>query len=146
MKSLFNKKSKVNELPDVETNEEINASVSDVADTEDFELLDIAKNSKGVKSPLRKKRIIKWCILGGIVVIIAVVLIIYSISAKNAVPMISVVEIETGDVEETITGSGLVNSEFSKTYFSPVNSTIGDISIKKGDLKGECKIIVEAIK
>jgi len=133
MKSLFNKKSKVNELPDVETNEEINASVSDVADTEDFELLDIAKNSKGVKSPLRKKRIIKWCILGGIVVIIAVVLIIYSISAKNAVPMISVVEIETGDVEETITGSGLVNSELTKTYFSPVNSTIGDISIKKGD-------------
>jgi len=133
MKSLFNKKSKVNESPNGELNEEINVSDSDLSDTEDFEILDVKKKPKEAMTPLRKKRIIKWCILGGIVVIVAVVLIIYSISAKNAVPMISVVEIETGDVEETITGSGLVNSEFSKTYFSPVNSTIGDISIKKGD-------------
>ncbi len=116
-----------------ETTSETSEMSDNNADDSDIEILDMSVPKKDPVKARKKKKIIRRCIIGGIAVVIIVCIVVLNLSAKNAIPMLSVVEIATGDVEETVTGSGFVNSEVSKTYFSPVNATIGEFSIKMGD-------------
>lgn len=106
---------------------------TEIAEDSDIEILDMNTPKKDPAKARKKKKIIRRCVIGGIAVVIVVLIVVSNLSAKNAVPMLSVVEVSTGDVEETVTGSGFVTSEVSKTYFSPVNATIGEFSIKMGD-------------
>lgn len=125
MKLSFKKKNTVDTPETLENSEAVENS--------DMEMLDLSAPKKDPAKARKKKKIIKRCIIGGIAVVIGVLIIVVNQSAKNAVPMLSVVEVTTGDVEETVAGSGFVNSKVTKTYFSPVNATLGEFSYKMGD-------------
>lgn len=95
------------------------------------------KIEKKEKTPLtqeqRKKRR-KRIIFGAIAVIAAAAIVLPRLFAPEVLPVVNVVEVGKGEVEQTIEGSGTVKSEEVKTYFSPVSATIEAFDLKVGDM------------
>ena len=60
-------------------------------------------------------------------------------AGQETVPQVEICVAEKGDVQQIIDASGTVTSQEEKTYFSPVNATVSNISVHKGDTvkKGE---------
>ena len=48
-------------------------------------------------------------------------------------PQVTVTKAETGDVEEIVDATGTVISDEQKTFYSPVNAQIKNVSFKEGD-------------
>ncbi len=99
----------------------------------ELEVVELEPKKKDPLKQRKKKKIIKRCILAGILVIALVIIIVGNANAKNAVPMVGVTALEMGNVEETVKASGFVSSEQSKTYFAPANVTLGEFALKVGD-------------
>lgn len=97
----------------------------------------IEKKEKKEKTPLtqeqRKKRR-KRIIFGAIAVATAAAIVLPRLFAPEVLPVVNVVEVGKGEVEQTIEGSGTVKSEKVKTYFSPVSATIEAFDLKVGDM------------
>ena len=97
----------------------------------------IEKKEKKEKTPLtqeqRKKRR-KRIIFGAIAVAAAAAIVLPRLFAPEVLPVVNVVEVGKGEVEQTIEGSGTVKSEEVKTYFSPVSATIEAFDLKVGDM------------
>lgn len=95
------------------------------------------KKEKTEKAPLtqeqRKKRR-KRIIFGAIAVAAAAAIVLPRLFAPEVLPVVNVVEVGKGEVEQTIEGSGTVKSEEVKTYFSPVSATIEAFDLKVGDM------------
>lgn len=94
------------------------------------------KKEKAPKSrmePKRKKKIIRRCVILGAVSLAAGWFVFQSVMAKNAKPPVSTTSAVRGDVEETLSTSGTVVSEISKTYYAPAEVAIRDLSISLGD-------------
>lgn len=71
--------------------------------------------------------------------IVAVVLILLAIvgnmrkGGKGTEPVVEVISVERGDVSQEIEASGNVESEWKKTFYSPVNAIIETMSVEAGD-------------
>lgn len=52
----------------------------------------------------------------------------------QVIPQVEVVQAVRGDVQQTVEASGTVVSEEEKTYFSPVNAKVEDVSFQEGDV------------
>lgn len=91
-----------------------------------------AKMAGGARKGKKKKRIAVIVAL-----LLAAVFIGYSVVssslAKNTPMQVMCMEAVTGDVEETLSTSGTVSSEESKTYYAPVGATILEMGISLGD-------------
>ena len=80
----------------------------------------------------KKKRV-------GLVVALALVVVfvgynvVSSVIAKNTPMQVNTVTASLGDVEETMSTSGTVSSEESKTYYAPVGAMIETMDISLGD-------------
>lgn len=89
----------------------------------------------------KKKKLPGWVILPiiGVLALIGVVLSMVLKPAKTATPL-TVVSAQKGDVVEEYTTSGTVDSELTKTFYSPVNASVDNFnavvgqSVKEGDL------------
>ena len=133
--------------------EENKNSDLEMVSTED--LVDIAeasndvkktKKSKKEKEKKEKKPRIKWKDLPvevrkkkrkryiwiGVAALILVFFISTSISASNAKMPVTTEAVVVGDVEATISTSGKVESDLTKTYYSQIAGTIGSIPVKQG--------------
>ncbi|MDO5572951.1 MAG: efflux RND transporter periplasmic adaptor subunit [bacterium] len=99
----------------------------------ELEVVELVPKKKDPAKARKKKKIVRRCIIGGVLVVIIVLIIYGNVTAKNAVPMVGVADLTMGDVEETISSSGFITSEKTKTYFAPANVTIGEIALKAGD-------------
>lgn len=100
------------------------------------------KKEKKEKTPMdkaKKKKIVKRCILGGIVVVIALYFGVGSMIAKNTPMAVYTSPVVRDDVEQVLSTSGTVKSEESKTYFADVAVKIGEVDVTEGDnvKKGE---------
>ena len=84
---------------------------------------------------LKNKNTIMLITLG----IVAVVLVLLAIignqrkGGKGTEPVVEVVSVEKGDVSQEIEASGNVESEWKKTFYSPVNATIETMTVEAGD-------------
>ncbi len=71
--------------------------------------------------------------------IVAVVLLLLAIignmrkGGKGTEPAVEVISVEKGDVSQEIEASGNVESEWKKTFYSPVNATIEMMTVESGD-------------
>ncbi len=133
--------------------EENKNSDLEMVSTED--LVDIAeasddvkktKKSKKEKEKKEKKPRTKWKDLPvevrkkkrkryiwiGVAALILVFFISTSISASNAKMPVTTEAVVVGDVEATISTSGKVESDLTKTYYSQIAGTIGSIPVKQG--------------
>ena len=88
------------------------------------------------KTPMdraKKKKVVKRCVIGGIAVVVVGFFVLNSVAAKNAGTIVYTTKATVDDVEQTISTSGTVKSEESKTYFSPVAIQIGSVNVTAGD-------------
>ncbi len=85
-----------------------------------------------VKKGKKKKRIAIVVALLLVAVFIGYSVVSSSL-AKNTPMQVMCMEAVTGDVEETLSTSGTVSSEESKTYYAPVGATILEMGISLGD-------------
>ncbi len=61
------------------------------------------------------------------------VMVLPRLFAPEILPVVTVAEASLGTVQQVINGSGTVQSEEVKTYFSPVAATVDSFSLKVGD-------------
>ena len=86
---------------------------------------------KDLPLEVRKKKKKRY-IWGGAVALILVFFISSTISASNAKTQVETKSVEYGDVEATISTSGKVESDLTKTYYSQIAGNIGIIPVKQG--------------
>lgn len=80
-----------------------------------------------------KKKIIRRCVIGGIIIVIVALRVSSSIAAKNAGVIVQTEAVTVQDLEQTLNTSGTVKSEESKTYFAPLSVQIGAVNVAAGD-------------
>ena len=85
------------------------------------------------KTKKKKKKVVRWIILGVIAVAVIAIIIINSLSAKDAPEIVAAETVYRGEVVYTIGASGTVTSEESKTYFAVTGVTIDSINVEAGD-------------
>lgn len=85
---------------------------------------------KDLPAEVRKKR--KRYIWIGVAALVLVYFISTSIFASNAKLPVTTEAVAVGDVEATISTSGTVESDLTKTYYSQIAGNIGTIPVKKG--------------
>ena len=90
-----------------------------------------------VKKKKRKKYI--WIAAG---VVIAVIFIASKAAAANAKYPVNTVDVVYGDVESTITTSGKVESDVTKTYYSELTGNVGAVPVKAGQAVKEGDVLL----
>lgn len=86
---------------------------------------------KDLPAETRKKKRKKYIIIG----VAALVLVLFlgsSVAASGGTMPVNTVSVSRGDVEATITTSGKVESDVSKTYYTELSGNIGTVPIKQG--------------
>ena len=90
------------------------------------------EEGKKVKKKLSKKakrRIVIFTVAGAVIIS---VMVHGQIQVRQPVPA-ETTQVLTGDLEQTLNTSGTVESEQTKTYYSPVGATIQDVPVELGD-------------
>ena len=93
-----------------------------------------AKKEKTPLTPEQKKKRRKRIIIGGVVVVVLAVTILPRAFGGPSYPIVSVREVELGSVTQSVDGSGTVESQETKTYFSPVSATVAEFNLQVGDI------------
>lgn len=98
-----------------------------------------AMKEKKKMEPARKKKIIKRCVAGGIVLVLAGIFALQSIAKKNVALTLPVSAVAKGDIETVVNTSGVVESEISKIYYAPTAAKVSELTVELGDAvkKGE---------
>ncbi len=91
------------------------------------------KKEKTPLTPAQKKKRRKRIIIGSVVVVVAAVAVLPRAFAGPSYPVVSVKEVTVGSVSQSVDGSGAVQSEEVKTYFSPVSATVSAFDLQVGD-------------
>ncbi len=84
----------------------------------------------------KKKKIIKFSIFGGILLVIILFFVFQSVAAKGASIPVETVTVKKGTINSSIETSGTVKSEITRTYFSnaTTKSNIQDVNVELGDV------------
>jgi HlyD family secretion protein len=78
----------------------------------------------------KRKKIIWFSILGAAVILFAVMKVV---GGKEAGVLVATTGAVTGEIEQTISTSGTVTTEKTKSYFSDVDVRISEVSVEAGD-------------
>lgn len=82
----------------------------------------------------KSKNVIMLITLGVIVVAIGLIALLGNLNkAEESTPKVDVMAVEKGDVAEKLNASGTVESDLKKTFYSPVNAQIKEMSGEVGD-------------
>lgn len=97
------------------------------------------KKERKKMDPARKKKVIRRCVAGGLVLVLAGFFVANSMAKKNTLPSVPVVSVERGDIESMVSTSGVVESEISKVYYAPTAVKVSGLKVELGDAvkKGE---------
>lgn len=115
---------------------EDNMNKTELAETGNMSKGTENKKEKTPRTPMdkkKKRKIVRRCVLGGVVVLFVLFRITTSISAKNAGVIVQTTDVTIQDIEQILSTSGTVKSEEVKTYFAPVSVQIGDVNVAAGD-------------
>lgn len=86
------------------------------------------------KGMMKSKNAIMLVTVGIIVVVLVIAAVIGSMNqGGEAVPMVDVVAVKKGNVTQEVDATGNVESEQQKIFYSPVNATIQNMTVKAGD-------------
>lgn len=91
------------------------------------------KKEKTPLSPAQKKKRRKRIIIGSVAAVLLLVFVVRPMFTPAALPVVTVVEASLGSVSQSVDGSGTVQSEEEKTYFSPVSATVEEFGLQVGD-------------
>ena len=92
-----------------------------------------AKMAGGSAGKGKKKKRAGILIALALVILVVGYSVISSSMAKNTPPQVMCMEAAAGNVEETLSTSGTVSSEESRTYYAPVSAVIAQMDLLVGD-------------
>lgn len=84
-------------------------------------------------TPAQKKKRRKRIIIGAIAAFVLVFMVLPRLFAPDVLPVVTVSEASLGTVQQVVEGSGTVQSEEVRTYFSPVSATVESFGLQVGD-------------
>ncbi|HJC86737.1 MAG TPA: HlyD family efflux transporter periplasmic adaptor subunit [Candidatus Eisenbergiella intestinigallinarum] len=99
------------------------------------------KKNKAAGVRKRKKKI-PLIVAAALVVVFGGYSVVNSVIAKNTPTQVNTITAAKGSVEETISTSGKVNSEQSRTYYAPVGAVITEMNVSLGDVVEEGQQLV----
>ena len=95
----------------------------------------MAKNKK-------KKKIVKWIIIGVIALFIAYI-VINAVNSKNDTRVqVTTMAAAKGSIEQVITASGTVKSDSEVTYYAPTAVKVDQVNVKVGDAVKKGDVLV----
>ena len=84
-------------------------------------------------TPAQKKKRRKRIIIGALAAFVLVFMVLPRLFAPDVLPVVTVAEASLGSVQQVVEGSGTVQSEEVRTYFSPVSATVESFGLQVGD-------------
>lgn len=96
----------------------------------------VQTKKKKEKKPLtreQKKKRRKRIMIGVVVAVLLAVFVLPGLFAPPVLPVVNVIEASAGTVQQSVDGSGSVESQRVETYFSPVSATVSDFDLEVGD-------------
>ena len=84
-------------------------------------------------TPAQKKKRRKRIIIGALAAFVLVFMVLPRLFAPDVLPVVTVSEASLGTVQQVVEGSGTVQSEEIRTYFSPVSATVESFGLQVGD-------------
>ena len=99
------------------------------------------RKNKAAGGRNRKKKI-PLIVAAALVVVFGGYSVVNSVIAKNTPAQVNTITVAKGSVEETISTSGKVNSEQSRTYYAPVGAVITEMNVSLGDVVEEGQQLV----
>lgn len=90
---------------------------------------EIIESNNSVK---KGKKISKKLIVGGVVLAIAAVMIIPNMFAGEPLPVVDTVSVSKSDIKQTVSTSGMVESDEQKTFFADFTARINELNVEKG--------------
>ncbi len=84
-------------------------------------------------TPAQKKKRRKRIIIGALAAFVLVFMVLPRLFAPDVLPVVTVSEASLGTVQQVVEGSGTVQSEEVRTYFSPVSATVESFGLQVGD-------------
>ena len=87
---------------------------------------------KKIRTPEEKKKRRRIIILVVVAVIIALIVVSNIIQSKQPMP-VTVSEVKSGSIVQTVDTSGSVSSLEIRSYSAPVSAKVGEICVRKGD-------------
>ena len=90
----------------------------------------------------KRKKKIPLIVAAALVVVFGGYSVVNSVIAKNTPTQVNTITAAKGSVEETISTSGKVNSEQSRTYYAPVGAVITEMNVSLGDVVEEGQQLV----
>lgn len=97
------------------------------------QITEAGMQEKAAKKPFWNKKKVRNTVIGGVAAVVVGSLVISSVAKGNAVPQFPAVTAARGDVEATVTASGVVESETYKVYYAPLNAKVEKVSVEQGD-------------
>lgn len=81
----------------------------------------------------RRRKIIRRIIVAVVVIAIGGAAALRSAQNKNTPPQIPAVTVSRGDIQTTVSTSGVVESEISRIYYAPMAAKVSELNVELGD-------------
>lgn len=90
-------------------------------------------NEKKKMSPQKRKKVI-WRMTAAIAALLIIgASVSRSMEKKNMLPQVPAVQVVRGDIETTVSTSGVVESEISQVYYAPMAAKVSVLNVELGD-------------
>lgn len=99
------------------------------------------KEKKPVDKAKRKK--VRRIIILGVILVFVLYVVVSNAMAGKAPMMIAATPAQKGEIEQTISTSGTVTTNYSKSYFSDVKVKIGHVDVQVGDAVKAGDMLIE---
>ena len=103
---------------------------------------EMEKKKNKAAGVMKRKKKIPLIVAAALVVVFGGYSVVNSVIAKNTPTQVNTITAAKGSVEETISTSGKVNSEQSRTYYAPVGAVITEMNVSLGDVVEEGQQLV----
>ena len=102
-----------------------------------------AKKAMTPEEKKRRKKIIRRSVLGAFVVLVLGFVVYSKIAASNYVMPVSTQKAERQTLQEDLSTSGMIESEETKSYFSPVSLEVSNVAVAAGDTVKKGDVLIQ---
>ena len=102
-----------------------------------------AKKAMTPEEKKRRRKIIRRSVLGVLVVLILGFVVYSKIAASNYVMPVPTQKVARQTLQEELSTSGIIESEETKSYFSPVSLEVSNVAVATGDMVKKGDVLIQ---
>lgn len=91
----------------------------------------------------KKKKIVKWIIWGVVAVLVIGIMVSNSMKGQNNVQLVTSTTVSSGSITSTISTSGTVESETTRTYYADASLKVAAVNVQAGDVVRAGDILIQ---